>query len=579
MLVTWVQNTNLLCGNGPGEVFGTGAPPKCNYSLIPLGIEVVTPPGPTLTVEKVIQSDNGGLATLDDFDVSVDGDEVIWADPGSTTGGSELVASEAGTYTLSEANVEGYTEGTWSCVDQDDQDVPVTNGGLFSGADVTVAEGQQVTCSITNSDDAPSLTLVKAVINDDSGAAGPGDFTLRLDGGIYSDSPFSSGDSPPVVAGTPYTLSEDPFPGYDNLGVSCIDEGAEESVSHPVTLAPGQVVTCTLTNDDVDPDEPQLTLLKSVTNDNGGEAGPGDFTLRLDGGIYSDAPFSSGDSPPVETGTPYTLSEDALFGYETGGVTCFDEGAEVVVPHPVTLADGQAVTCTISNDDIPPELTVVVEVVNDDGGGAVASDWKVQVTADNPSDNGFPGAGAPGTKITVNAGAYTVEVTDGPDGYQSSPDAGCSGSLDVGETVLCTITTDDIQPSLTISKSILLNDEGSATLGDFDIRVDDVPVAWTNPGSETGGSELVATLADTYTLSEADLGDYDEGGWSCTDADGEVPVTNGGDFSGADVTVMPGQDVTCGIVNVFVASGPEQSLTVRKIIVSDNVGTEAVMGL
>ena len=28
VLVTWLQNTNLLCGDQPGEVFGTGAPPK-----------------------------------------------------------------------------------------------------------------------------------------------------------------------------------------------------------------------------------------------------------------------------------------------------------------------------------------------------------------------------------------------------------------------------------------------------------------------------------------------------------------------------------------------------------------------
>jgi hypothetical protein len=72
-------------------------------------------------------------------------------------------------------------------------------------------------------------------------------------------------------------------------------------------------------------------------------------------------------------------------------------------------------------------------------------------------------------------------------------------------------------------------------------------VAWPNPGSTTGGIQLVGIEAKTYTLSEADLEGYDEGAWSCSDADGDVPVSNDGLFSGADVTVSPGQDVTCGI--------------------------------
>jgi hypothetical protein len=244
----------------------------------------------------------------------------------------------------------------------------------------------------------------------------------------------------------------------------------------------------------------------------------------------------------------------------------------VAVPHPVTLDEEQRVTCTIANDDIPPPLTVIVEVIKDDGGTAVAGDWTVEVTADNPSASSFPGAEAPGTTITIDAGPYSVDATGGPPGYEKSFSGDCAGDLDVGESAVCTITFDDIEPSLTVSKDILLNEDGTATLGDFDIRVDNDPVAWTNPDSTTGGSELVAISAGTYTLSEALLDDYDEGNWACTDADGEVPVTNGGDPSGADVTVVVGQDVTCGIVNLFQYE-IDQSLTVRKIIVSDHGGT------
>ena len=63
-------------------------------------------------------SDNGGTATVADFDVSVDGVEVDWTHPDSPTGGTEVVEDLPGTYTLSEAEVDGYEEGQWACSDE-----------------------------------------------------------------------------------------------------------------------------------------------------------------------------------------------------------------------------------------------------------------------------------------------------------------------------------------------------------------------------------------------------------------------------------------------------------------------------
>ena len=47
----------------------------------------------SLTVTKVIISDNGGTATVADFDIRVNGVEVHWWHPDSTTGDTEVVAS------------------------------------------------------------------------------------------------------------------------------------------------------------------------------------------------------------------------------------------------------------------------------------------------------------------------------------------------------------------------------------------------------------------------------------------------------------------------------------------------------
>ena len=40
---------------------------------------------------------------------------------------------------------------------------------------VTVGLGEDVTCTFVNDDDAPSLTLVKEVVNDNGGTAVPSD--------------------------------------------------------------------------------------------------------------------------------------------------------------------------------------------------------------------------------------------------------------------------------------------------------------------------------------------------------------------------------------------------------------------
>ena len=110
-------------------------------------------------VTKVIRTNYGGTARLGDFDVSVNGNEVKWDNPDSTEGGSRFVSARPGTYTLSEADLDGYMEGRWSCRDDRYKDVPVSNDGHFSGADVTVDPERQVTCTITNNDEKPRPDL------------------------------------------------------------------------------------------------------------------------------------------------------------------------------------------------------------------------------------------------------------------------------------------------------------------------------------------------------------------------------------------------------------------------------------
>jgi hypothetical protein len=264
--------------------------------------------------------------------------------PTQGAGGFAATAVTAGTYTLSETGPSGYTAGAWEC----------TGDGTFTPPDqLTLANGDAASCSITNDDVAPSLTLVKAVTNDDGGTAVPASFTLTLQGadGVH-DTPqnYSSGATPAVNANVVYTLDEQPLAGYASQGVTCAD-AAGAPVPHPVSLDEGAVVTCTLTNDD---GAATVTLTKVVINDNEGTLVAGDFALTLtgaDGTHDGGLDYVSGDSPAIQGGVSYGVSEDPPDGYGLQSIECVDADTLAGLPNPFTPLLGQSVACTVTNDD------------------------------------------------------------------------------------------------------------------------------------------------------------------------------------------------------------------------------------
>jgi RHS repeat-associated protein len=89
-------------------------------------------------------------------------------------------------------------------------------------------------------------------------------------------------------------------------------------------------------------------------------------------------------------------------------------------------------------------LTVVKNVVNDNGGSAVPANWTMNVAGPTPLS--FPGASA-GTTNTVQPGTYTVTESGGPAGYSLSYSGDCAPNGQVtiaaGETKTCTLTNND----------------------------------------------------------------------------------------------------------------------------------------
>jgi hypothetical protein len=138
----------------------------------------------SLTVEKIITSNNGGTADLGDFAITWDDGggpyAVAWSDD-TQTSGFEVVANSAGTYTLAEGTVTGYTNGTWSCSDADGAVTVTPASNNYDDAEVTVGEGQAVTCTITNTDDPASLTVSKTIASDNGGMATLATFDVEVD--------------------------------------------------------------------------------------------------------------------------------------------------------------------------------------------------------------------------------------------------------------------------------------------------------------------------------------------------------------------------------------------------------------
>ncbi len=473
---------------------------------------------PLLTVTKVVINDNGGTAVVSDFPLFV-------GSTGVTSGAQN--GFNAGSYVVSETGKTGYTQ------------TGIT-GDCDANGNVSLAVGDVKTCTITNDDNAPTLTLVKEVVNDNGGTAVSSDWTLTATGPTGFSGPGPSvGNGASFDAGT-YDLSEAGPVGYAASAWVC--GGGSQSDSDTIVLGLGQDATCTITNDDI---SPQLIVIKHAINDNGGQAVAGDFTINVTGTNVSDDSFPGEESPgktvTLNAGS-YSVDEDSFSGYDkTLSTDCTG-----------TIALGATKTCTVTNDDQAAHLIVIKHVINDNGGNNVAGDFTMQVSGTNVSSSNFPGVESPGTTITLDAGTYGVDEAAFT-GYSKTLGADCSGSIANGATKTCTITNDDIAPSITLIKSVINNNGGSAGANDFGITVGGSPA--------TSGDSNAVDANTPIALNEAGLAGYS---FVSLTGDGKCPSVLGG-----TVTLDEGEHVTCTITN----DDQPAHLIVIKHVINDNGGS------
>lgn len=173
---------------------------------------------------------------------------------------------------------------------------------------------------------------------------------------------------------------------------------------------------------------PQLTVTKVVVNDNGGTKVVSNFPIFIDGDSVT-----SGVANTTTAGL-HTVSETSDPGY-TSIISgdCATNGT-------ITLATGDVKTCTITNNDNAAHLIVIKNVVNDNGGSSLPSDFSTTISGVTTATPTAPGVASPGVDNTLTSvGAYSVD--EGAHvGYDRTLSSGCVGTIALGETKTCTIT-------------------------------------------------------------------------------------------------------------------------------------------
>ncbi len=302
-----------------------------------------------------------------------------------------------------------------------------------------------------------------------------------------------------------------------------------------------------------------VTVNKVVS---GSSQAPGTFTLHLKSSTTSADVVSIGNgviSPFVASSTgvdfivnpgTYVISENATSSFTPsfgGNVKCLANGN-------VTVAAGDNITCVVTNTKVVATtgvLHVVKHVIDNNGGAATAANFQMHVKNGGVDVTNSPAVGSEtGTDYTLVGGSYAVSETGGPSGYQASFSGDCNGSGVVtvvnGATKTCTITNDDIGPTITVEKTVQNNNGGTASVTSFHYFVDAITEIFNNVAA--------AVNAGAHTLSESTLAGYSAGPW-------------GGDCAAnGSITLALGQNATCTITN----TDQPGTLIIKKVIVGSN---------
>ena len=314
------------------------------------------------------------------------------------------------------------------------------------------------------------------------------------------------------------------------------------------------------------------------------EAGSGtvnNIIFELDRGADS-----VGGNNVANLGDPYVLSRDYNIGVNTlvgmdggNGGWAVLYGADPLPPNQIISAideDIFAVDTTRNHTNEPvdywvfgvSELTLIKKVINDSGGTAVESDFKLGAFG-SQNISGLTGDDEI-TEVSVAPGNYSLDE-GGPSGYTGTWSCtagtlvGNTLTLNAGDEAVCTLTNDDNvvvlkEAFLTLEKKVVNDNGGDAVITDFNLSFDGPGIA----GSGVSGDAAITGVLvppGVYNLDELVVPGYTLLEIACSGID-----TNGKD----GLNIAAGENVKC----VFVNDDKGVDLEVVKLVSdsSPNVG-------
>src|SRR5437773_3185359 len=284
---------------------------------------------PTLTIIKQVVNNSGGTATPSAFSGSFSG---ITATNGNTWSGASTTKTitTIGSYNVTENPVYGYA------------------ASYSADCSGSISSGNNKTCTITNSDIAPILTLTKLVNNvnpyTNDGTATPTAFTILTTGGPTNISGLGFASSGSAFSAGTYTLGESVLAGYANGGWTCTKNGGTPTAATSISLSIGDTAACTVTNNAVDV-PPSISVSKVGDKTNLTQAGgPVTFTVAVKNTSNPLDPFwitsltddITGNGNPVDVTTVQAYSATAPY---ISATTC------ALTPAGSPIAPGSTYSC------------------------------------------------------------------------------------------------------------------------------------------------------------------------------------------------------------------------------------------
>ncbi len=436
--------------------------------------------------------------STDKFDLYIDdiaGNDLVVDNGGDGATSAKAEIDEDDSLTVYEkpgniANLDGYTTFI-ECVNLDGEllESDYRTGSTSRSLTVDkrdIDEGDQITCTFTNTAKTGKLKVVKEIVDGGIGTKTLADFSFKVNGGAaqaFTPVDSDTGQSELTLPlGTTYSVVEPEANANDYV--------TTYSGCSQVTLVEGQAKTCTITNTY---QKGRVIVNKTVVNDDGGTLPASSFTVNV--GSQSSAFANTGQW--TGTATFYvpagatTVSENAVAGYLP---TYAKDCAQGVM----NVAARQTVICDITNNDQPGSITLVKTVKNDDGGKKQVGDFDLYVQQGNMPKVDVES----GVSIILKAGSYKAGEEQLP-GYESAGwtgDCALNGNFTItlGKAAVCYIINDDQPGRIIIHKEVVNNNGGMLEADDFKFKVNNSQWQYFN----SYGFNEVEVDAGWYTVSE-----------------------------------------------------------------------------